>query len=454
MKRNKLFKTLFVSVLSLIALAGCDASIADSLLPDHNTIIRDGTNIESITFENVPEQIPVGYFDTFNIYLKIVYEDGYVEEYPLTMASFPDDIRHSFNTVGSHKVTIAFRGNEVGYDFNVVSGKPYYLIRYYNYRGNIIDEEKVLPGNKPTIEAPTDSQYTNRPNDTLFKYEFIKWDKEVDRDHEAYQDLDIYPTYHKIQKRYDVSRNVIPTGQGHNFRVLFANYSGEYYQQYGAYIYLGRIERIPLIYSETESTTTPSISGELYFDLEHGSTKADHASNIVHEIYSKGMAVNTSDYNEHFKAGSGASPVAPDFYFEKGFDVSSATHDNAYALFEGDTSFTELYQNNIYEFVEAHDKDNKISYNNNCSSDLTPGNPYYRASIETNVDVVLSVMFDTLSDKYKILEYNYYFLFNKNSAFPVVEYAENDQFNSTGNKLSFTMGELENVLTDVVEKRV
>ena len=451
MKRRNLVKTLFVSTFAILSLSGCDTqAVASSLLPSVESIQREGINIESITFENVPEEIKIGYFDTYEIYLKLVYSDGIIEEFPLTMASFPDEVRHVFNTVGEHTVTIAFRGSEVTYTFNVVAGKPYYLIRYFNYEGRLISQEKVIPGNKPTIEVPTDPKYTDRPNDALFKYTFVRWDKEVDKDKEAIEDIDIYPVYNKLQKRYDSSKTVVSTGEGHNFRLLHSG-NGGYGHYFEAVLYLGRIDRVPLIHSTYVESTTPSISGDLYFDLgEH--TAIEYTSALIAEIYSKAMVVDTSNYNSHFEPlNSGSDPVNPVFYNDSGFDINSKTNNNAYALFEGDTSYTDLYKNNLRTFVNEHDSNNKSHYEINASSDLTTGNPYYRAAIETSVDVIVDVHFNDLNGKYQIQDFTYYFLYNKNNTYPVAEYATTNEFGSTGNKISFNMTHLENVMNEVVE---
>ena len=447
MNRRNLIKTLFISIIALGSLSGCDASkVADSMLPLPETIQREGTNITSITFENVPEQIPIGYFDTFEIYLKIVYSDNYIEEYPLRMANFPDELRTIFNTVGNHSVTIAFRKQEIQYDFNVVAGKPYYLIRYYNYEGRLVQQEKIIPGDKPTKAAPTDSKYTDRPNDSLFKYEFVRWDKEVDLEHVAIEDMDIYPLYHKIQKRYDMGKTVVPTGEGHNFRVLKAD-RNDYYNVYSAYVYLGRIDRIPFIYSAPTSVTTSSISGDLYFDLE-AHNKDYYTNEIVQDIYAKAMNVDTTNYDQHFESSS-HSAVNPEFYCGVDFDLGNYTNNNVYTLFEGDTSYTEIYPNSISSFVDEHDQNHKYNYNMRAAGDFIDG--YYRASIETSVDVVLNMHFQLDSSlKYYFTEYEYYFFFNKNNTYPVAEYNDTTSYNSTGTILSYDMNELESLVLEVV----
>ena len=161
------------------------------------------------------------------------------------------------------------------------------------------------------------------------------------------------------------------------------------------------------------------------------------------------MSVDTSNYDDYFDSGT-KSPVAPDFYCGDDFNLGNYTNNNVYTLFEGDTSYTEIYKNALATFVKEHDQNSKTSYQMRKADDFIDG--YYRASIETSIDVVLKVNFNAfnVSGKYSFTEYEYYFFFNKNNTFPVAEYNDTTSYGSTGNKLSFGLTDLENVMNEVV----
>lgn len=456
MRKFKLLSTLFVSVLSMSALAACTTPTQadiDAILPAPTSIQRDGVNIESITFENVPDKIEIGCFDDYGIELKIVYSDGYIETYPLTIDKFPDNLKHALNEIGSHTITIAFRGHTTSYVFNIVEGsQSFFLIRYFSYDGRVIHREEVhykeddhLKNDPP--EGPT------RAKDALFSYNFLEWDTELTKGQIINKSYDIYPLYKKVQKRYDVTKPVVPTVEGKKLQLLHKNTSGAYYGAYAAFVYLGRVDRVPLIYSDAEDPNSVEyLEGNLYFDSEgNDDNKPTLTRNVVNELYSKCVNVDTSNYNDYFADVGISTPVVPEFYSGEYFDIAQDTAGETLVLFEGDTSYSQIYRNNIYNFVDSHDENHKTPYLVNAASDLKSGNVAYRASIETSVDVVVKVNYYAHSEKYEIQYYTYYFLMDLESTYQVVEYSDSTSFNTTGNILSYNMADLKAVLKNVVE---
>ena len=452
MKKFRLLTTLFSAVLSMGALSACTVPTeADihAVLPAPSEIQKEGLNIESITFENVPDKIPVGSFDSFGMKLKIVYSDGSIEEYPLLFDNFPDNLKLVFNTVGKHTVTIAFRGQELTYTFNITEGQTFFLVRYYNYDGKIVQREQVDPSvGKVTAPAPNPDK-VKRDSDPLYHYSFNGWSEDLPVGTIIGTDYNIYPTYQVTQRRYDVSKQVVPTFENGSLRLIQSNYT-EYYKQGGAYVYAGRIDRVPLLYSESKDkeTTTPPYSGELFYEFTNGEEQKAVATSVLEEIYDKAMDVDISDYNDIFMPGMNSDPI------NKVFDMNDLTIANPDypILFEGDTSYSEMYHDAIYKFVGTHGSSNKTSFNINPASNMLEGNKYYRVAIEASVDVFIEALFYAQGEKYQFIDFSYHFLINSVNTYIVTEYTDSsNKYNSTGSILSYTMSDLDAVLRKVVE---
>ena len=455
MKKSRLFTTLFASILSLSALAGCTTPASEgdvkaaisSIIPNPESIQKEGLNIKSVTFENVPAQIPVGSFDTFGIQLKIVYSDDSVETYPLVFENLPDNIKIALNTVGSHDVKIFFRGEETTHTFNITQGDARFLVRYFSYDGHIIQREEIIPGNAVVHSAPSADKMV-RPADSLYKYSFYKWDDNVSHVSPGEiigQSYDIYPEYTITQKRYDASKKVVPTIEDEHLRLLKYNKS-QY--QFDAYIYVGRIDRVPLLYSEkaNKDSVTPPYEGELYFDVSTKEQKEEAALSVIHEIRDQALNVDTSHFTDLFK-DSTHKPANPE-YLNYNLVLTDL---NDYILFDGDTSYTPMYNDSIFSFVESNTEDNKTSFSVNPASDLIAGNQYYRVAYETSVDIVIDMVVNTIGNEYQIMNFNYYFLINKNNTYQVTEYTDiSGEFNSTGTKLSYNMYDLRHIVDQIV----
>ena len=448
MKKFRLLPTLFVSAFAISALAGC-AGINDEL-PNPQIIIKDGLNINSISFENVPDEIPAGYFDTFGIYLKVVYSDNSEEQYPLTISNLPNSLKHLFNIPGTHKVTIAFRGHEVAYTFKVVPGKEKYVVTYYNYDGSVVQKEDVMIDGEGyatvTKGAPS---VPNRPEDSLFIYTNPRWEQEIAVGTQIYDDYNIYPIYDKTQKRYN-SRELVPTTEGNPFRILRVNKGSMEVYPNGLWLHAGRLERVPLIYSAPQEKTTPSMNVSLYFD----GNVSDNTQNLVNEIYAKGFNVNTSKAGDYF---TGINKITNPYLHNGVYDPTSGSalnKNDPLTMLKGDTSYTPLYLNSVFSFVSGLNEDHKEEFSIKFPEDLLPTSTnYYRGAIETSVDVILRIVYNTALSKPKIeiTEFDYYFVYDANNIFKTVEYSNTEEFNAAGNIVSFDMDDLRDVLLDALE---
>lgn len=454
MKKFRLFSALLVSAFAINALSSC-TGINDEL-PDPQTIIKDGLNINSITFENVPDELKVGYFDSYKIYLKIVYSDNSEEQYPLTMGTLPKSVKHLFNVVGNHTITIAFRGQEVPYTFNVVPGREYFAVTYYSYDGSVVQREEVNIDDEGyaivTKAAPT---CPNRPEDTLYIYSNPRWEEEIAVGTELIGDFNIYPIYDRAQKRYN-NKELVSTTDGNPFRILNVNRSGAYNGIYSTYLHVGRLERVPLAYSEPVEKTTSSIHASLYFDNSTSEKITNNTEAILREIHSKAFDVNTSNYSTYFTTlgGGGSHKIDnPNIYNGEAYDIRSTLGDNPLTMLEGDTSYTPIYVDNIYSFVKGLDEDHKDEFDINFPDDLLPTSTnYYRGAIEGSVDVIMKVTYEYREFKttIELRDLEYYFLYNKESTFHNPEYSNTTNFVAVGNKLSFNMQEFSKVLKDAV----
>ena len=452
MKKIKLLTTLFVSALAMSSLAACTTpSQADvkAVLPAVSEIQKEGLNIESITFENIPNEIPVGSFDSFDMKLKIVYSDDSIEYYPLLIENFPDSLKLVFNTVGKHTVTISFRGKEVAYTFNVTQGPSYFLVRYFSYDGRIIQREQVVPEvGKVTAPAPSEDK-VKRDSDPLYHYDFLNWSENIEVDQIITSSHDIYPEYKITQKRYDATKQVVPTFENQHLRLIKGGYDS-YYHVGNAYIYAGRLDRVPLLCSanaEKGVTTTP-YTGKMYFEYADTNEQLALATSIQSQIYDKALVVNTTNYDNVFEPGINSDPVNPK-YSNSNLNITDPQYQ---ILFEGDTSYTEMYTDTVYNFIGSHGSSNQTSYSINPASNMLDGNKYYRAAIETSVDVFIHTVYYAFSEKYEFVDYEYYFVINGANTYTVTEYTDSTgTYDSTGTKLTYSMSDLDAILKKVVE---
>ena len=452
MKKFKLLSTLLISAFSICALSGCtmeEMNINDEL-PSSESIIKDGVNIESITVENVPNAIPIGSFDTWGMYIKLVYSDTSEETYPLTISTLPKSVRHYFNVVGEYTLTLAFRG-EVTYTFNVIEGVEKYTVTYYSYNGEVVQREDVIPGGSAHMAPPA---VPSRPEDALFTYSNPRWDKTVPLEEELFTSYDVYPLYDKIQKRYN-SRELMPTSEGQPFRILKAD-SSDYYGEHEVWLHVGRLERVPLIYSEPQEKTVSPTSVSLYFDNSSITKTEENTGRLQEEILAKSFNVDTSHFSDYFVA-SGSNPITNPILFNgDGFNIrNKLNNDNPLTMLKGDTSYTPLYLDNVYTFVKNLGEDNKDEFEINFPQDMIDTNTnYYRGAIEGSVDVVAKISYNTLleSQQNKILfrYLEYYFLYDASNTFHNAEFSNTTTFGAAGNRITFNMAQLDKVLKDAL----
>ena len=148
-------KKAVVLIASALLLASCGAS----------SIQKDGANIKSLYFDNVPETpIKVGEFDDAGIVLHVEYSDRTSAEFPVKENWLPEQYLHYLSEEGSYEVNIYFRGKETTLAFTMANNPnaPQYRVSFLDYQGAEM-ESYVLSHRKDAVfhgEVPTRAGYT------------------------------------------------------------------------------------------------------------------------------------------------------------------------------------------------------------------------------------------------------------------------------------------------------
>ena len=435
MKIKRLLTALFVSILSMGVMTGCtEEEISQAVLPNYQ---KEDLNITSITIENIPEEIQIGYFDSYEMYFKVVYSDESVEQFPLRMINLPESMKQKLVEVGTYTFSIYFRGKELTYTFNVVPGVEEFVVTYYSYDGHVIQVEHITPGDHAKQPAPSGPE---RAMDPLYVYEFKEWDRIVTPETTIYEDLNIYPLYTKTKKRYS-SKPLVPTSNGGIFRLLKRN---ETAGKYEAYFHVGRIERTPLLFSGSYPISTyPSFHISLgYGHFEDDDDLRYQIDATTRRVYLNAFDVDTSDWTTYFTFGEGLSVETPKIYLYDDFDVTQAL-DSTLTLFEGETSYSELHRENMSAFVSYYDVTNHTEeFDITVPSDIDSTMAYYRGAIEVSVDFLLHVQFELNDNKLNFSQFEYIPLIDMSTIYHDAEFSINHDYNPVGEKVVFDMEEL------------
>lgn len=155
--------------------------------------------ITSVEVLNIPNEIPIGYFDDFDVKYRLNYSDGTKEEFPLKEELFPGSFRESvFGTVGVHNIALVFRGVKVNLTLNIVVSDRIYTVNFIDYDGTVLYTQQVPYDNYPRYQGRTPF----RDNDSFYRYKWIGWDPE----HPLITgDLDIHAVYSQTAKNNDMS---------------------------------------------------------------------------------------------------------------------------------------------------------------------------------------------------------------------------------------------------------
>ena len=429
MKRSRLFGTTILLAVAMLTV-GCSDPVPAGFLPDPEDIVREGENIESILFKNIPNEIPVGSandFDKLNIYLEITYSSGATEQYPVRWRNLSQKMQEMLQTVGRHTVTIAFRGQEIETAFNIVAGVEAWTVRYLTYDGVLLYEEKVTPGHKISYipEGPS------RKPDSLFIYDFSRWDKEIS-DQIVADNMDIFPLYNKKQKRYYVL-TPDPTTDTLPYRVVYYPHN-DYYHSYELYIHLGRIERVPLLYK------SPAIHHNEGTEDTHTYTLGYNSSNIDGELNTLAASLYNKTINFPYNEST-ASHIWGD---RKGLvhagsdavDKENSTHIELRrkTSFEDHYADAYVYDTHIREFVE-NSTDNAYEFDFKVPGESQTS--WYRGAVEASIDVtlVMKYMLVNPSGTIDVDKFTIYFTYDPATVVQVVEYDEhNEDFIPTADK--------------------
>ncbi len=195
MKRalGKLFALAAACLISIVVLGAC------TMLPSASISGRpDLSRAYDLDIIDVPETIKVGEFDNAGIKLKVTYKDGEELLFPVTYDMLTEEYRQIVDTVGTHRVGLAYNGKIVEFIVKIVNG--YYTVRFLDMNGDVISVQEVADGEAAT--APTENQYK------IDGYIFKGWDKSFDN---ITADTDIHGKYVKAYnvKFVDMNDNVI-----------------------------------------------------------------------------------------------------------------------------------------------------------------------------------------------------------------------------------------------------
>ena len=348
---------------------------------------KDGLEIISIDVANIPaEGIPVGDWNLYGICFKVTYSNGEVHYAPFLVNHFPISTRHYLGEIGHHTVTLLIHGLETTVGFDVIKNTGFhgYTCEFRGAADEVLYTTTV--GYYQNVEYKGPEISDKRVDDeTITK--FVGWDYPLENVH---QNMIYKPILRDTEKRFygdsiAVDReNILSTYEdGDSIRAL---------------LYLGRVHRVAMNYSDTYYHTKGDEAKELAFRPLNPYN--DTWVNLNNEIVQYGVRYSIDHNTAQYLYGSNASLTSSPS-FGANFDPNYTVTSTSTVLDDGslvDTSILPAYQS-VYDTAAEY-----ITYTSSVASDDETG--YYRLAVVTSFDIYLSVGFKRLGfNKYYVDNY-------------------------------------------------
>lgn len=300
----KRLSTLFLSLLALTALSGCNQNKGDKYVrPIINNGVYDveiptiDSPVVDIKILNIPKTaIEVGYMSYMGIEVEIHYASGEVVTIPFTERLFPIDQLEMLKTPGQKTIDFLFKGNHIYFDLTLMEAKvPVYHKVVFQDHNNTTLKEKVFGYLEPAI-------YDGRDIESYWEGDYYyyfnnKWDHNTDY---VYCDFITHAEYDTLDIRNKASKYVVGTnikhadGQTYRHTTLatiknIQDSSGDSKVLY----YLGEVNNVEIAHSETiyhEASGYSRIEGN--FENVTNNEIIHNITDMAKEVY---RVNNTSD---------------------------------------------------------------------------------------------------------------------------------------------------------------
>ena len=136
-------------------------------------IRKDGANIKSLYFDNVPDTaIQIAHFDEAGIFLHVDYSDRTSAEFHVTESWLPQEYLHFLGEPGDYSVSIYFRGKEVKLNFSMAENinAPTYRVTFLDQNEQVLDEYRLAHRKDALFHGQTPTENG---------YRFLGWDQSL-----------------------------------------------------------------------------------------------------------------------------------------------------------------------------------------------------------------------------------------------------------------------------------
>lgn len=261
----KNFKILAIFPVILVGLAGCknkkentkpfdwtvyhDDYIYGSPTYEQIDITREGVAPNSIALTGIPEEgILQTRWDDYPIKLRCFYTDGETIEYDFKEKNIPIKYRHKLGEVGTHTFDLGFSPMSRTWEFKIIENPDWKGFKCYFFNGSsvLIHTQTVGYYECVKYDGPQIENIDTLEN----QYRFTKWSQSLDY---VCQDMQFKANYKTIEKRNYARKPV----EGTKHIDSINNVST---QSGSTTLYLGRLYKVPGIYSNIEHLGGKSIS--------------------------------------------------------------------------------------------------------------------------------------------------------------------------------------------------
>lgn len=421
----------YLGLLLLFTTMAVSCSNPKDVLPDVAIIQKEGQNITDISFNNIPEEgIKRGLWNSYNISMTVTYADNTNKEIPLPMKSIPREYRNYINTVGTHKITILFRGVPKSYTLKILESDVKFDVNYYTYNGDLIAHYSVEPGDSiPSVPAALD-----RREDDRFIYRFTNW--EVDLNNLDINDnYDVYPVYVPSMKRnHFKATESNRTDSVH--RVIYQHNGFDYsptVPDTHTFFHLGRIQRAVLgetdvVYQHTQATSGEPhvINANFTFDQNK---KIDCVKSVINSAFD--YAEDASTYEEHLYGEGKNYLKTPNYNYMLDQSLIHQLGEYTVTKFADEAANSQIYTGEISALFGSL----PASQNVTANVPMNSLSGYYRIVYEADIDVFASALTYSGNGAVYMMAYNIYLTYNPATAGFVVDYSATNNFESSGRHL-------------------
>ena len=452
-----MIKKVFLLFIFILLVSSCNNN--DEIINDvsfneiklDNAIFDEDKNVSSIEIIDVPAEIKIGHFSSFNIKFKINYVDETVSYKRITEEMFSEELLEEFLNPGDKYFDFVYKNNHISLRFKLIESENpvYFNVEFKDRNGNLLETKSVKYLNSVTYNGPKDLDYIK--DEKYYRFNG-NWSEDLSH---VYSNMVLYPKYDEcgFVNHFD---DYFTTKEYSDFMIYEPIKTYNEGNNTHGLIYVGRMENAILkSYGKIERTEYEATQfkynqddlsvTEFYQDLGDNIKKNIILDKYVHK--DEKIDLNFTIIYNLSKLNLDLSKNNEYEYENNKYNISSciSVDFSNYNLTENDG-----YQRNdniktsVDNIFNLNDKKIYDKYLNGGSINITEDYPLgtYNLSMMADLDIYLDLTFMELTPfgqypiYYQINDVKLGFAMAKDSLRFGFTYSNNEDINSFGNKIT------------------